>query len=93
MPDIPTRRPHTIGVILWPAFVAALLLSIVFFAFFDPLALAGLLGQDWHPSRLAGYSIGFFLCWLCTSLSSTLTWVLLCPTPRPPASLDDDDSA
>ena len=92
MPDPLTCRPRILGVILWPAFVAALLLNLVFFAFFDPLALAKLLLPDWQPSRLAGYSLGFFLSWLFTGLSSTLTWLLLGPAPRPPASLDDTDS-
>lgn len=93
MPDTPTSRAHTLGVILWPAFVAAVLLSLLFFVFFDPQALAQQLSPQWQPSRLAGYTLGFFLCWSATAVSSALTWLLLRPGPRPPATLDEEDQA
>lgn len=91
MPDLPPRQAPPLGVILWPAFVSAMLASLAFFAFFDPSDLARLLGIARPVSRLAGYSAGFLLAWVVTALSSALTWLLLRPAPRPPASLDEED--
>lgn len=93
MSDIPTTRAHLLGVILWPAFVAAVLGCLVFFAFFDPLPLTAQWPFSPPPGRVAAYSLCFFLCWLSTALSSALTWLLLRPAQRPPATLDDLEDA
>jgi hypothetical protein len=44
----------------------------VFFTLFDPRELA-LFGQELGLSRLAVYSIGFFVFWLLAAASSALT--------------------
>jgi len=37
---------------------------------------------DWQVSREFGYTVGFFVFWLCTSSSSLFTWILLRPASR-----------
>ncbi len=58
--------------ILWPSFIMATAATIVFFAVFDPYDL---IAPTWFPnlSRLGAYSIGFFLFWLLTAASCSLT--------------------
>lgn len=87
-----SSRLHSLGVILWPAFVAALLGCAALFAYLDPADLAWLPGREWTADRLAAYSAGFLIAWITTSVSSALTWLLLRPVPPPPASLDEENS-
>lgn len=80
----PAPRPlvQRIGAILWPSFFAAGVATMVLFAFVDPLALAEISFPRWHISRELGYSVGFFMFWLCTASSSLFTWILLRPPSR-----------
>jgi hypothetical protein len=66
-----------IGAIAWPSFLAAAAATMVFFAMFDPLRLGEILTLSFQLNRLGGYTIGFFLFWLLTALSSYLTALLL----------------
>ena len=58
--------------ILWPSFLTSGVATILFFTAFDPQHLlmetrfAGM-------SRIGAYTIGFFLFWLLTTLTSALT--------------------
>ena len=61
--------------ILWPSFVVAGLGEILFFTVFDPQELY-LFGEPSRLSRLAVYSIGFFLCWAFAAVSSAFTCFL-----------------
>jgi hypothetical protein len=54
--------------ILWPSFLVAGVAEMLFFSAFDPV--------EWHGSRDAGYTIGFFLFWLLAACSSALTLFL-----------------
>jgi len=58
--------------ILWPSFVVAGILNSLFFAVFDPLELI-VNGDPIFSNRVLAYSVGFFICWAFTSLSSGLT--------------------
>jgi hypothetical protein len=58
--------------ILWPSFLVASLTTILFFTFFDPHEL-GLISGYPDITRLAGYTIGFFLFWFFSAVSSALT--------------------
>lgn len=90
-PDSPaTTRLRIIGIIIWPAFVAAALATLVFFALIDPLALAAISWPHLGSGRLTGYSLGFFMFWAVASLACTLTWLLLRPSPPAPARLDEE---
>ena len=68
--DIPTIQK--IIAVLWPSFLTSGVATILFFTAFDPtiLSLSGGFGE---VSRLGGYSIGFFLFWLLTSVTCALT--------------------
>ncbi|MBI1942895.1 MAG: hypothetical protein HYS35_04445 [Betaproteobacteria bacterium] len=76
--------------ILWPSFVVGGIGEVVFFTVFDPRELY-LFGEPASLSRLAVYSIGFFLCWAFAASSSAFTCFLQrgaeevnrCPLPSP----------
>jgi hypothetical protein len=61
--------------ILWPSFVVGGAGEVLFFTVFDPKELY-LFGEPTSLSRLAVYSIGFFLCWAFAAASSALTCLL-----------------
>ncbi|MBI2752429.1 MAG: hypothetical protein HYX46_02785 [Betaproteobacteria bacterium] len=61
--------------ILWPSFLVGGIGEVLFFTVFDPKELY-LFGEPSSLSRLAVYSIGFFLCWLFAACSSALTCFL-----------------
>ena len=58
--------------ILWPSFVVAGVGEVAFFTVFDPQELY-LFGEPSSLSRLAVYSIGFFLCWAFAAASSAMS--------------------
>lgn len=75
--------------ILWPSFLTAGLTTIVFFTMFDPndfLAYTTFADLD----RLGAYSIGFFLFWLVTGTSCSLSVYFgrPCGVRKPPPSDD-----
>ena len=81
--DIPPRPlAQRLGAILWPSFFAAGVATMAFFAFVDPLVLRDMTFPELALSRLAGYTIGFFLLWSATAASSVFTWLLLRPPSR-----------
>jgi hypothetical protein len=61
--------------ILWPSFIVAAVAEAVFFTVFDPSDLA-VFGGAHGLSRIAVYSLGFFLFWLFAAASSALTCYL-----------------
>ena len=61
--------------ILWPSFIIAGVGEVLFFTVFDPKELY-LFGEPSSLSRLAVYSIGFFLCWAFAASSSAFTCFL-----------------
>lgn len=70
MSEIP--RIQRIIAVFWPSFLTAGAATILFFVLFDPEDLLSILGLE-HGSRLAVYTIGFFLFWLLTAVSCLLT--------------------
>ena len=61
--------------VLWPSFVVGGIGEVLFFTVFDPQELY-LFGEPTTLSRLAVYSIGFFLCWAFAAASSAFTCFL-----------------
>jgi len=61
--------------ILWPSFIVGGIGEVIFFTVFDPRELY-LFGEATSLSRLAVYSIGFFLCWAFAAASSAFTCFL-----------------
>ena len=68
--EIPTIQK--IIAVLWPSFLTSGVATILFFTAFDPEVLSLSSGYP-QISRLGGYSIGFFLFWLLTSVTCALT--------------------
>lgn len=68
-----------VGAVIWPSFFAAGVATIMFFAVVDPVALATITWPEFEVSRLAGYSIGFFMFWLCTLSACLFTAMLIAP--------------
>jgi hypothetical protein len=58
--------------VLWPSFIVGGVGEVLFFTVFDPQQLY-LFGEPTKLSRLAVYSIGFFMCWAFAAASSALT--------------------
>jgi hypothetical protein len=65
------------GAIAWPSFLLAGVATMVFFAFIDPHDLNLISFPRVSFSRELGYTLGFFLLWTITALSSWLTAILL----------------
>lgn len=61
--------------ILWPAFVVACVMEVVFFTLFDPSELT-FFGEPIEASRMTVYSVGFFVFWAMGAASSLLTCFL-----------------
>ena len=72
-------RARRFGAVLWPSFFAAGVATMVFFAVVDPIALATITWPDIEITRMAGYSIGFFMFWLCTLSACLFTAMLIAP--------------
>jgi len=67
-----------LGPVLWSAFLAASVATMLFFALFDP---AQLMRDDappaWLADRRTGYALGFFFFWMITTLAGLLTaWLI-----------------
>lgn len=86
--DSMTRR---FGAVLWPSFFAAGVATIMLFAVVDPIALATITWPDVEITRLAGYSIGFFMFWLCTLSACLFTAMLIAPPLPPPKAISPRD--
>ena len=77
MGDAPAERKKRAICFLGPAFVAAALAEVAFFAIFDPIELhlvARVLGVSSH---LIWYTVGFLLFWGFATASSALSYFML----------------
>jgi uncharacterized membrane protein YoaT (DUF817 family) len=69
-------RARAAGVVLWSAFLAAALATMVCFAAIDPLALGAGEAPPWWTTRLHVYAIGFFFFWFVSLVAAGLCWLL-----------------
>jgi hypothetical protein len=70
------------AIILWPAFLVAIVAEGFFFSLFDPQDLA-LASTHIELSPLATYTLGFFFFWLFCSLASMITcWLARLPNEK-----------
>ncbi len=72
-------RVQLVSAILWPSFLLAGVATAVFFTFLDPVKLFEYEGEA-PLSRMAAYSLGFFLFWLLCAASSAATAYFMRPT-------------
>ncbi len=77
--DIP--KIQKIIAVFWPSFLTAGLATIFFFTAFDPQLMMQLAGYT-EISRMAGYTVGFFLFWALTASTCALTCYFRRPCPR-----------
>jgi hypothetical protein len=70
------NRARAAGVIVWSAFLAAALATMLCFAFLDPQGMAHGEAPSWWTSRLRVYAIGFFFFWLIGLVAAALCWNL-----------------
>jgi fructose-specific phosphotransferase system IIC component len=64
------------GAVVWSAFLAAALATMLCFAFIDPQALAAGQVPTWWSSRLHVYALGFFFFWMTGLIAAGLCWLL-----------------
>jgi hypothetical protein len=74
-------RGRTLIWILWPSFLVAGAAEALFFKVFDPTELT-FFGETVNVSRIAAYSIGFFLFWVFAAASSALTCFFQSASPE-----------
>jgi hypothetical protein len=67
--------------VLWAAFLAAAIATMLCFAFVDPDSFAAGEPPTWWTSRLRVYAVGFFFFWLVSLIAAALTW-FLAPAPE-----------
>jgi hypothetical protein len=70
------------GIVLWSAFLAAALATMLCFAFIDPLELAEGQPPSWWTSRLHVYAVGFFFFWVIGLIAAALCWSLAQKVPN-----------
>jgi hypothetical protein len=74
---------RALGVIVWSAFLAAALATMVCFALLDPLAVSAGETPGWWSDRLHVYAVGFFFFWLIGLVAAALCWQLTGPRREP----------
>lgn len=71
-----SRGARTAGIMLWSAFLAAAIATMLCFAFVDPEALAIGSPPSWWSSRMHVYAVGFFFFWVIGVIAAFLAWFL-----------------
>ncbi len=61
-----SRDTQKRALLVWISFLTAAVMSVVFFAFVDPLVLVDAVNIDGIDSRELGYGMGFFFFWAGT---------------------------
>lgn len=74
--------------VVWPAFLGACALELLVFAVVDPRELHL---EHLALSRMATYTVAFFLFWLVVTLACALTVLLSLQQPQPPLLHDEGD--
>ncbi len=75
-----SRNRQAIAIVVWISFLMAAVTTMVFFALFDPVELAG--NFDLEIGREAGYAAGFFFFWILSAACSGLTAWLVRTAPK-----------
>jgi Na+-driven multidrug efflux pump len=85
-----SRKAQRIASVAWPSFLAAIIGSIIFFAYIDPVLLGAAMTPALDLDPLTGYAIVFFLFWLVSLMSSTMTMFLRRTRRRRPGFEDPE---
>lgn len=81
------RATRIVMQVLWPAFLMAIAAEGVLFSLIDPRELR-VVAEYLHDSRLAAYTVGFFVLWILFACSSAITYFLAHGVGEPPARDD-----
>jgi hypothetical protein len=71
------RLQRDVFVVGWCSFLTAAVGTMLLFAWVDPLDLYDAAELPLPMDRMTGYAIGFFVLWLLTAVSATLTVYLI----------------
>ncbi len=74
---MPGKRTIRTLVIAWSSFLPAAVVSVLFFAAFDPAELAVIATFPMEISRMAGYALGFLFFWLLAASAAWMATFLL----------------
>lgn len=77
-----SRNRQAVAIVVWISFLTAAVGTMVFFALFDPVELAGIFDEDVEIDREAGYALGFFFFWLLSAGCSAITAWLVRTAPK-----------
>ncbi|MGB5163848.1 MAG: hypothetical protein WBN09_06505 [Woeseiaceae bacterium] len=77
-----SRDKQSVAVVIWISFLVAALGTMLFFAVFDPAALATAIDDNLEVNREAGYAIGFFFFWILSAASAAVTAWLVRTAPK-----------
>lgn len=69
------RVGHVVMQVLWPGFLVAIIAEGIFFSMIDPRELQ-VVSACLNDSRVAAYTVAFFLFWTLLAGSSGITWFL-----------------
>ena len=72
-----SRRAQSIAAIVWSAFLAAAVATVLAFAFVDPPLIGLATSPPIEFSRMTGYAIGFFYLWTVSVIAATLAVYLI----------------
>ena len=67
-----------VGIVAWPAFVAAAAIEMFVFAFVEPASLHWLAGEALDLSPTTVYSLAFFVFWALAACACTVVLWLSC---------------
>ena len=76
--------------VLWPSFIAAGMGVGIIFTLIDPTELV-ILGYPVHASRMAVYTLGFFILWTICAVASALSCFLLATSSNQRVYRDGDE--
>ena len=77
-----SRDKQAVFTVVWISFLAAAAGTMVFFALFDPVDLAGIFDEDLEIDANVGYATGFFFFWVLCMICAGLTAFLVRTAPK-----------
>jgi uncharacterized iron-regulated membrane protein len=77
-----SRNRQAAAVVVWVSFLTAAVATMLFFAMFDPVDLAGSIDEDLEIGHEAGYAVGFFFFWIIAAACSGVTAWLVRTAPK-----------
>lgn len=77
-----SRNKQAAFTVAWISFLTAAIGTMLFFAAFDPVEMAGLFDAGLEIDANGGYAVGFFFFWLLCAACAGLTAFLVRTAPK-----------